>query len=326
MCKENAPASESREDKNLPVSGRIELLDALRGLSILLMVAYHAGYDLVTEGYIPWEALYNPLLNFLEPLFAGIFIALAGISSRFSKNNLKRGLILLGAAALVTAASLFVLPAPWLALKAAATGYQPTAAEWGKLLLDGKIAAPQAVANAMKDAFEQGITLTPEMTGGWMVAAVKVPAAYLGEPILFGILHFMSACILLYALLEKLKVTMPAVLLAAFMAGYFQMTRFPQWPSADYFPLLPWAFLFFFGVLLGDPIRQGKFPRWFYRFRMPFLPAAGRHTLLIYLVHQPVLLGAIWLFGFFFPEAGVSPPSPALSPSPTPLLSPSPLA
>ncbi|MCL2082189.1 MAG: DUF1624 domain-containing protein [Oscillospiraceae bacterium] len=206
-----------------PPGERIQLLDALRGLSILLVVAYHFGYDLVVAGILPYEILANPVLAFFQPFFAGLFILLAGVSSQLSKNNLKRALVLTAAALLVTAASLFA-----------------------------------------------------------------------GSLITFGILHLLTACVLLYALLEKLRLTLPAVLLAGFLLSYFEITRFPVVASADYFPIVPWGFLFFFGVFLGVPIKQGKFPDWFYSLSIPVFPWIGRRTLLIYLLHQPVLLGVVW--------------------------------
>ncbi|MDR0670796.1 MAG: DUF1624 domain-containing protein, partial [Oscillospiraceae bacterium] len=63
-------------------ASRVALIDAVRGLSILLMVAYHAGYDLVGAGLLPRGLLFNPLLSVLQPFFAGVFILLAGVSAR----------------------------------------------------------------------------------------------------------------------------------------------------------------------------------------------------------------------------------------------------
>ena len=226
---------------------RIQLLDALRGFCILLVVAYHFGYNLVAREYIPREALYNPVLDFLQPFFAGVFIVLAGVSSRFSRSNLKRGLLLLGCALLVTAVSLVILPDPGLSLRAAFGFYQPAEGE------------------------------------------------RIGLPVVFGILHLLAACILLTALMEKWRLTVPVVILGAFFLLRSGITVWPEVLSADYFPLVPWAFAFFFGVWLGGPVREGKFPPWFYEVKIPVFPAIGRRTLPIYLLHQPVLYGLLWI-------------------------------
>ena len=110
MCRDGCRGDRSRSPLQASAvrRDRIQFLDALRGLSIILVVAYHCGFNLVAMGYIPRGALYNPLLDVLQPLFAGLFIVLAGISSRFSQNNLKRGLFVVGAAALVTVVSLVI--------------------------------------------------------------------------------------------------------------------------------------------------------------------------------------------------------------------------
>jgi uncharacterized membrane protein len=204
---------------------RIQLIDALRGLSIILMVAYHAGYDLVYFELIPQGVLYNPLLNFLEPVFAGVFILLAGISCRFSRSNLKRGLVTAACAGAVTLAA-------------------------------------------------------------WAV----------GQPIWFGILHLLAACMLLYWLLDKARAAAPFVLAAAFLCAYFGLTVWPVFgASADYFPLLPWGFLFFLGAWAGGPVRDRKLPERFYTLKIPVLPAVGRKTLIIYMLHQPLLFGSAYL-------------------------------
>ena len=41
--------------------------------------------------------------------------------------------------------------------------------------------------------------------------------------------------------------------------------------------------------------KEGRFPRWMYRSRLPWLSWLGRHTLVIYVVHQPVVFGLCWL-------------------------------
>jgi uncharacterized membrane protein len=66
--------------------------------------------------------------------------------------------------------------------------------------------------------------------------------------------------------------------------------------TEDYVPLFPWAGVVFLGIALGHLLARRDFapvaalngaPRW--------LGTLGRHTLLVYMAHQPVLLGALWL-------------------------------
>lgn len=139
-------------------------------------------------------------------------------------------------------------------------------------------------------------------------------------PILFGILHFLGVCMLFYGLTQKLWEKLPKWLLPALcLAGIMLTARFangcptdkpylwmfglitPEFESADYFPLLPWVFVFMLGTWAGRYVREGRLPEWFYETKVPFFPAVGRRSLLIYVVHQPVLYGltmlGVYLFG-----------------------------
>ena len=69
--------------------------------------------------------------------------------------------------------------------------------------------------------------------------------------------------------------------------------------SSDYFPLLPWLFLFLLGFFLWRVIVRLRAER-FFILPIPLLSRIGRHTLLIYLLHQPVLMGICFcIFGHF---------------------------
>ena len=66
--------------------------------------------------------------------------------------------------------------------------------------------------------------------------------------------------------------------------------------TEDYVPLFPWAGVVFCGIAVGQALVRNRFaalapiaapPRW--------LAWLGRHTLAIYMLHQPVLLGMLWI-------------------------------
>lgn len=228
---------------------RIQSIDALRGLCILLMVAYHFFYDLVYFLGAPSWIFGNPVFDVLQPFVAGIFITLAGVSSRFSRSNVKRGIKCLIVALAVTAVTLLM-----------------------------------------------------------------------GSPVYFGILHFMGVAMILYGLTEKIWDKIPrrtalVLYLALTVAtgvlrgvlnpirqdGLWIFGFYTQsFSSSDYFPILPWIFVFLFGTWLGVLIREEKLPKKFYTINPPFFPAVGRHTLLIYVLHQPVLYGVTLLLQQIF--------------------------
>ena len=137
--------------------------------------------------------------------------------------------------------------------------------------------------------------------------AVAIVTALAGVPVRFGILQLLGICMMLCgAFREKLKrvrsVGFGAVCLALFAAAWLLTARtevsFPwlyplgfrsaDFRSADYWPLLPWTFLYLLGTQLGALLERGvagkrRYPR--------ALTFPGRHSLVIYLVHQPILYG-----------------------------------
>lgn len=132
----------------------------------------------------------------------------------------------------------------------------------------------------------------------------------------FGILHCLGISILVYgAAFERAKAPACAaagavvlMLSAALPLVLKNVTiRFdwllplgihtPLYSSFDYFPLLPWFGVFLAGAALGKSVYAPK--RSLIRRRLPvtFINFAGRHSLLIYIVHQPVILGVLYLLG-----------------------------
>ena len=232
---------------------RLILLDELRGFAVCCMVFYHGFYSLAS---IFGLSIGRDLLYFFmpaEPWFAGLFILISGICCNFSHSNAVRG---------------------------------------AKLLL-------------------VGLAIT-------LVTCLILPQ----ERIIFGILHFLSLSMLLCALLQPLCRRIPVVwglvlnVLLYFCFWkigdgllFFGVSLPRSWYegcgdwlcplgihsstffSSDYFPLLPWVFVFFFGVFLGRLAKEGKFPLFFAASHIPFFAFTGRHALLIYILHQPVILG-----------------------------------
>jgi uncharacterized membrane protein len=141
------------------------------------------------------------------------------------------------------------------------------------------------------------------------------------EVIWFGVLHFLACAVLLFALAQKLfdkAPPLPQVIVCAalFFAWYFvppplpRTSFFPLYAlgfpsgtlrSADYFPLLPWLFLFLAGTAIGVYGKRGRFPGWCAKSRAPALQWLGRHSLLVYLLHQPVLFGVFSLLAALRP-------------------------
>lgn len=139
--------------------------------------------------------------------------------------------------------------------------------------------------------------------------------------ITFGILHMLSASILLYCLFQLVLgsrgIFAIAVIFAAvgsyFYTGDHNAVDGWQWLglivqlrgaffSADYFPLLPGAGFFLLGSVLGPVLYKQKRSH-FKRRENPRLTRpillVGRHALAVYLIHQPIIMLILSIIFFF---------------------------
>lgn len=149
--------------------------------------------------------------------------------------------------------------------------------------------------------------------GGMACTAVTAGMYVLGFTdrgiiIYFGVLHCLGVCMMLWPLMKHWNSCLTGLAAAAmWWIGMLLRTRgfsfpwltvlgFAPWGfvSSDYFPLFPSLGYFLLGTLLGKHFyadRQTRFPGGIARF--PILQWMGRHSLTIYLLHQPVLALAV---------------------------------
>ena len=158
-----------------------------------------------------------------------------------------------------------------------------------------------------------------EIFGGGALVTLVTFAAMPENLILFGILTFTGSAMMLMIPLEKLLKKVPDGLGAAVsmvLFFLFENWQAPAWlhrnlltaylgfpakdfVSMDYFPIFPWIFLFITGYFLYQIFHsRGWDVKLFSRGNLPVVNWLGRHTLPIYLIHQPALygLGLIWYY------------------------------
>lgn len=141
-------------------------------------------------------------------------------------------------------------------------------------------------------------------------AVLALVMALLRMPVAFGILQFFGLTMILYGLarerLDRLRSrAFPAACVLLFiLSGALTALVTPPFDwlyplgfksesfySADYYPLLPWVFLFLLGTWLGGRVQDRRDAPVFTRHWPRALTFPGRHSLAIYLLHQPVLYG-----------------------------------
>lgn len=237
---------------------RIEIIDALRGLSILLMVIHHALYDAVYFLGAPSWLFSNPVFDPLQKFFAGLFIFLSGVSCRFSHSNLKRGIITFLAGWVVSLATYLVDNPAWfgilhlLGLSAVLVG---AAEQKFPKLLHGKRSRKRDVARVL---------------------------VILASTILF---------VFMWGRVYDTSYNFKGFAWLGFV--------YPGYYSSDWFPLLPWFFVFTAGAAAGGFVVERRLPKKFYTARVPFFATVGRNTLAVYILHQPVLYGITMLIKLF---------------------------
>lgn len=255
---------EATEDKK-----RIYLLDEIRGLAVFCMVLYH-GYWLA--GGVFGLAAGKKLFEFFmpaEPFFAGIFIFVCGLSCLLSRSNLRRGLRIAAAAAAFTVFTCVILPL---------FGVNELGIRFGILHFLG-------VCVLLYTLTEKGVKKVPPYAGAFL-------------------------CILLYLFFSGLrggvlgdgnliKIPLPAALYESDWLMPIGIHS-PSFDSADYFPVLPNVFMFFFGVFCGRLILHKGFPSFAYKERIRFLGWLGRHAFIIYVTHFPALAGICFVLTKIF--------------------------
>ena len=87
------------------------------------------------------------------------------------------------------------------------------------------------------------------------------------------------------------RLALPQALYASYTTAYLGFMP-KSFFSTDYFPLLPWLFLFWAGYFLHHLVGRGRLAP-LRRSVCPPLGWMGRHSLVLYLLHQPVILGVL---------------------------------
>ncbi|KAF0116812.1 MAG: hypothetical protein FD150_148 [Rhodobacteraceae bacterium] len=228
--------------------GRLTVLDTARTLAIVAMVAYHFTFDLALFGYIPSGTMSQSFWYYFARSIAGSFLFLSGISLWLAHARgirwpsfWKRWAKLVAAAALVTLASIWLVP---------------------------------------------------------------------GGPIWFGILHAMAAT----ALIGLVALRLPWPVTLALAALIFTAAWGPRFPAfdpiwlvwtglaetrpmmGDYVPLIPWAAPALAGLAVAKALRLDRWRGTAPSRLMRILNFPGRHSLIIYLIHQPILFGLFNLY------------------------------
>ncbi len=250
-----------------PVNGKTSArqrfweIDMFRGVAIVMMVIFHLLWDLWAFRIMPDLVLYAGFWKYFQRTTAITFLLLVGISLTVSYQR----------------------------DRAKARGVKPP---WRKFLWRGL------------RIFGIGMIFT---LYGWATGFGYVD---------IGILHLIGlAIILAYPLLDyrwpNLILWAIFVIIGGIMLRtpldhnwlvYLGLHR-PDYRPLDYFPLFPWLGVVLLGIFFGNSVygRDGRIfdlPDWSNFLPIRLLRFLGRHSLVIYVIHQPLLLAGLYVLGY----------------------------
>ncbi len=144
-----------------------------------------------------------------------------------------------------------------------------------------------------------------------IVTYLFIPKDY----VIFGILHLIGASsIITYPLINKPFISLVLgiiILLTGLFTENLTINSIkllwlgitPQYYSTvDYFPIIPWLGIILIGIYIGNKLykdyeRSFKIPR-NNNILIKIMTFIGRNSLIIYLIHQPIILTILYLLGF----------------------------
>ncbi len=172
------------------------------------------------------------------------------------------------------------------------------------------------LADAAGHSFETKLWRIGKIAAAALLVSIGTYIVFPASFVYFGILHHLALASLLALPIVRahwainFAITMLVVLLGMYVTFEFANTRWLAWiglaaitpPANDFVPLIPWFAIFLCGIPLGHQILKREWlrnPLAKHYASTKQLAFMGRHSLIIYLLHQPILFGttyaAFWL-------------------------------
>ncbi|MFC2143844.1 heparan-alpha-glucosaminide N-acetyltransferase [Candidatus Aenigmatarchaeota archaeon] len=233
-------------------------IDFLRGIAIIMMVIFHFLFDI----YYFDGLAFNPHSGFwwvFARITASIFIILVGVSLTLSHSRARH----------------------------------------------------KGIVSGFSKYLKRGLKIF-----GWGIAITVLTWLFLPSGlIMFGVLHLIGISIILaYPLMRYRYLNFVLGTIFILIGVYLSTMTFDfywlvwlgfmphSFYTLDYFPIFSWFGVVLIGIMVGN-ILYKDYVR---RFRLPdisnnrlsrLLCYLGRHSLMIYLIHQPILIVLLYLFG-----------------------------
>lgn len=239
---------------------RYRKLDGIRGIALLNMIAFHGAWDLVYLYGVQWDWYQSEGGYVWQQGICWTFIILSGFCLPLGKHPVKRGLTVFLGGAVITIVTLVLMP--------------QNRVVFGVLTLIGSCMIIVGV-------FDRVLKKVIPVLGLSVSALLFVVTRNVNEG-WFGFETFR-----LCEVPEALYANMITTYLGFPKKGFY---------STDYFSMIPWLFLFLSGYFLYHFMNKAKLLDVFEKGVIFPIEWIGKHSFIVYMLHQPVLYLVLELF------------------------------
>lgn len=238
---------------------RYAMLDSLRGLTLISMIAYHTVWDMVYIFDVKWDWYKSDMAYIWQQSICWSFILLSGFCWSFGKVKWKRALTVFLAGIVITVVTLIAMPQ--------------------ERIIFG-------VLTFLGTAMFLMIPLDK------ILSKCKPAIGFVISFLLFLVVRNVNEGELGFEGIVLME--LPDSWYSGWLATYLGFTE-SSFFSTDYFSVLPWIFLFITGYFLHGFMRQKG---WFVHLekgKCTWLENLGKNSLWIYMLHQPIAYGVLWV-------------------------------
>ncbi len=236
---------------------RYELLDIIRGLAILNMIFYHAIWDIanIFSKNADWFNFH--IFYIWQQSICITFILLSGFCFSLGKRPLKRGFIVFLGGLIISLVTAIFMPEQIII--------------FGILTLIGSC---MIITSALDRLF---IKLNP-IVGFFLCVILFIVTKNINS----GYIWFFE------------KILLPDALYNGYLGSFLGFCD-KSFSSSDYFSIMPWIFLFECGYFLYYILKKYDLLNFLKCKKIFLLSFIGKNSLLIYMLHQPVIYSILYL-------------------------------